>query len=90
MRRWVGTWRSVHVILPPNWAAISSGAVSKGCVAVDDAAYQLGERHGFPLRLARDVADAVDERHVGHEEVVGGRLEATSTVAGWPSINASG
>jgi len=34
-------------------------------MAVNDAAGQLGQRHRLALRLAGDVAKAIDERHVG-------------------------
>ena len=42
-----------------------SGAVSKRGVAVDHTSDQFGQRHGFALRLAGDVAEAVHQRHVG-------------------------
>src|SRR5258708_10396522 len=36
---------------------------SKRGVAIDHTSDRLGECHRFPLRLARDVAEAVDQQH---------------------------
>ena len=39
------------------------GAVSQRGVAVDDAGYKLSQGHRLSLRLARDVAEAIHQRH---------------------------
>src|SRR5207244_7311997 len=52
-----------------------SGAVSKRGVAVDHASYRLRERYRFALRFARDVAEAVHERHVRVVEICGSRFD---------------
>ena len=67
-----------------------SGAVSKRGVAVDHTSDQFGQRHRLALGLACDIAEAVHQRHVGLVQEVGRRFEAASTVAGFPSISASG
>jgi len=54
---------SVHVTLPPTGQR-SRLDVSERGVAVDDSSDQLGQGHGFALSLARDVTEAVDQRHV--------------------------
>ena len=48
-----------------------SGAVSKRGVAVDHASDHFGQGDGAALRLARDVAEPVDQRHVGVVQDVG-------------------
>src|SRR5262249_13011378 len=40
-------------------------AVSERGMAVDHPPDELGQRHSFTLRFACDIAEAVDERHVG-------------------------
>src|SRR5438067_9909730 len=65
---------SVHVILPPNWAAISVGPCQSD-VWLNHASNHLGKRHRFALRLARDVAQAVHQRHVRPMQVPGRRLD---------------
>ncbi len=52
-----------------------SGAVSERGVAVDHTADQLGQGHRLALGLAGDVAEAVDQRHVGVVEEVGRGLD---------------
>ena len=51
------------------------GAVSKRCVAVDDAADQFGEPDRLALRLAGGVAETVDERHVRGVQELGRGLD---------------
>ena len=51
-----------------------SGAVSKRGVAVDHTSNHLAQCDGLTLRLARDVAEPVHERHVRVVQVVGGRF----------------
>ena len=65
------------------------GAVSKRGVAVDHTSDHFSQRHGPTLRLACDVAQSIDQRHVGCVEKSAAASIASSTVAGFPSINAS-
>ena len=44
-------------------------------MAVDDAADEFGERHGFARGFAGDVREAVDERHVRGVQELGGGLD---------------
>lgn len=44
-------------------------------MAVDHTANQLGQSHGLALGFASDIAEAVDQRHVGPVKVVGGRFD---------------
>ena len=52
-----------------------SGAVSKRGVAVDHTSNHLGQRHSLSLGFAGDVAEAVDQRHVGVVQEVGGGFD---------------
>jgi hypothetical protein len=47
------------------------GAVSQRRMAIDHSRDQLGQGHGFTLRLAGDVAKTVDQRHVRFVQKVG-------------------
>ena len=53
-----------------------SGAVSKRGVAVDHTSDELGQRDRFTLRLARDVAQPVDERQVGFVQILRGSIDS--------------
>jgi hypothetical protein len=50
-------------------------AVSERGMAVDHAADKLGERNGLALRLAGDIAEAIDQRHVRLVQIIGRRLD---------------
>ena len=66
---------NVQVTLPPNWAAISVGPCQSEVWLSTTPPSSSASATAFSLSFARDVAQAVDQRHVGFVEKVGGSLD---------------